>query len=132
MIILLIPHTIKYHLTKFSVNLNSFIATMNITMNSKSEDLPCFCWILQLHKMSYKQRYFTGSSTCSTQELSIRLMKVLSAVKKVFRSAVKLFFCSGIYHILNLKIINNYKSRSFSKEMLVLSREIYDSCFPLL
>jgi hypothetical protein len=30
----------------------------------------------------YKDRYITGSSTCSTKELSIHLTKILSAVKE--------------------------------------------------
>ena len=58
------------------------MASINITLNTKSVDLPCVYWIPKLHKIPYKQRLIAGSPSCSTKELSIRLTKILSAVKE--------------------------------------------------
>ena len=51
-------------------NHTSFMTSLNIPSGKESEDLPYLYWIPRLHKTPYKERYITGSSTCSTNELS--------------------------------------------------------------
>ena len=63
-------------------NHRSFMTSLNIPSGKESEDLPYLYWIPKLHKTPYKERYIAGSSTCSTNELSIHLTKILSAVNK--------------------------------------------------
>ena len=75
-------------------NHRSFMTSLNIPSDKESEDLPYLYWIPILHKTPYKERYIKGSSTCSTNELSIHLTKILSAVKEGVpdnRNIVKLF-----------------------------------------
>ena len=96
------------------------MASMNIGLNNKSDDLPCLYWIPKLHKTPYKQRYFAGSSACSTKDLSIRLTKILSAVKEGLHIYCETVYSrSGINHMWILKnskeLLDNFKSRSFSE-----------------
>jgi hypothetical protein len=63
-------------------NHRSFMTSLNIPSGKESEDLPYLYWIPNLHKTPYKERYISGSSTCSTKELYIHLTKILSAVKE--------------------------------------------------
>ena len=77
-------------------------------------------WIPKLHKIPYKQRYIAGSSSCSTKELSIRLTKILSAVKEGLQKYCETVYSrSGINHMWILKnskeLLDNFKSRSFSE-----------------
>ena len=75
-------------------NHRSFMTSLSIPSDKESEDLPYLYWIPILHKTPYKERYIKGSSTCSTNELSIHLTKILSAVKEGVpdnRNIVKLF-----------------------------------------
>ena len=100
-------------------NHRSFMASVNIPLSSKSEDLPCLYWIPKLHKNPYKQRYIAGSSSCSTKELSITLTKILSAVKEGLQKYCDTVYSrSGINHMWILKnskeLLENLKSRSFS------------------
>jgi hypothetical protein len=72
-----------------------------------------------LHKTPYKEMYITGSSTCSTKELSIHLTKILSAVKEGQQKYCETVYSrSGINHMWILKnskdLLDNLKSRSFS------------------
>ena len=39
-------------------------------------------WLPKLHKRSYKSRFITKSSACTTTELSILLTSCLTAIKK--------------------------------------------------
>ena len=48
-------------------NHKSFMASVNIPLSQKPEDLPCLYWIRKLHKNPYKQ-YIAVSSTCTTKE----------------------------------------------------------------
>ena len=94
------------------------MASVNIPLSSKSEDLPYLYWIPKLHKNPYKQRYIAGSSNCSTKELSITLTKILSAVKEGLQKyCYTVYSRSGINHMWILKnskeLLENFKSRSF-------------------
>ena len=48
-------------------NHKSFMLSLDILLDKRSEDLPSLCWIPKLHKSPYKQRYIAGSSSCSTK-----------------------------------------------------------------
>ena len=111
---------ISFDKDEILANHKSFMASINITLNTKSEDLPCLYWIPKLHKIPYKQRYIAGSSSCSTKELSIRLTKILSAVKEGLQKYCETVYSrSGINHMWILKnskeLLDNFKSRSFSE-----------------
>ena len=101
-------------------NHKSFMLSLDIILDSTSEDLPSLYWIPKLHKNPYKQRYIAGSSSCSTKELSIRLTKILSAVKEGHqRYCDTVYSTSGINHMWILKnskdLLDNLKSREFAK-----------------
>ena len=51
-------------------NHRSFMTSLSIPSGKESDDLPYLYWMPKLHKTPYKERYITGSSTCSTKELS--------------------------------------------------------------
>ena len=53
-------------------------------MKNMHGDLPTYTlyWIRKLHKNLYREMYIAGSSTCSTDELSITTTHILSAVKE--------------------------------------------------
>jgi hypothetical protein len=73
-----------------------------------------------LVKTPYKERYIAGSSTCSTEELSIHLTKIMSAVKEEKHKYCETVYSrSGINHMWILKnskdLLDNLKSRSFSQ-----------------
>ena len=98
----------------------SFMSSLNIPTNDKSDSLPCLYWKPKLHKSPYKQRYIAGSSTCSTKDLSITLTKVLSDVKEgQQRYCETVYSRSNINHMWILKnskdLLDNLKSRSLSK-----------------
>ena len=101
-------------------NHRSFMTSLNIPSGKEFEDLPYLYWIPKLHKTPYKERYITGSSTCSTKELSIHLTKILSAVKEGQQKYCETVYSrSGINHMWILKnskdLLDNLKSRSFSQ-----------------
>ena len=101
-------------------NHRSFITSLNIPSGKESEDIPYLYWIPKLHKTPYKESYITGSSTCSTKELSIHLTKILSAVKEGQQKYCETVYSrSGIHHMWILKnskdLLDNLKSRSFSQ-----------------
>jgi hypothetical protein len=92
---------------------------LQIPSRKESEDLPYLYWIPKLHKTPYKESYISGSSTCSTKELSIHLRKILSAVKEGQQKYCETVYSrSGINHMWILKnskdLLDNLKSRSFS------------------
>ena len=96
-------------------NHRSFMTSLNILSGKESEDLPYLYWIPKLHKTPYKDRYITGTSTCSTKELSIHLTKILSAVKEGQQKYCETVYSrSGINHMWILKnskdLLDNLKS----------------------
>jgi hypothetical protein len=96
------------------------MTSLNIPSGKESEDLPNLYWIPKLQKTPYKERYIAGSSTCSTKELSIHLIKIMSAVKEGQQKYCETVYSrSDINHMLILKnskdLLDNLKSRSFSK-----------------
>ena len=68
------------------------MTSLSIPSGKESEDLPYLYWIHKLHKTQFKERYIAGSSTCSTEEFSIHLTKILSAVKEG-----KQKYCETVY-----------------------------------
>ena len=50
-------------------------------MSEEDQNLPYLYWTYKLHKSPYKQRFITGSSKCTTKDLSYLLIKVLSTIK---------------------------------------------------
>ena len=101
-------------------NHQSFMASLNIFIDDKSNDLPCLYWTPKLHKSPYKQRYIAGSSKCSTKDLSIILTKILSAVKEGQQKYCDTVYSrSSINHMWILKnskdLLHNLESRSLSK-----------------
>ena len=80
------------------------MTSLNIASDKESEDLPYLYWIPKLNKTPYKERYITGSSTCSTKELSIHLTKIVSAVKEGQQKYCETVYSrSGINHMWILK-----------------------------
>jgi hypothetical protein len=71
----------------------SVLNTLNIHKNQVQFELPYLYWILNFHKISYEQRFIAGSSKCSTKPLSLRLTKLLTAIRV---TAERLFHC--IFH----------------------------------
>ena len=101
-------------------NHQSFMASLNIPVTEKSNELPSLYWTPKLHKCPYKQRYIAGSSNCSTKELSIRLTKILSAVKEGQQKYCDTVYSrSNINHMWILKnskdLLHNLDSRCLSK-----------------
>jgi hypothetical protein len=62
-------------------NHKSFMSSLNIPINEEYCELTNLCWIPKFQKNQYLDRYIPGSSTCSTKELSITMIKMLHAVK---------------------------------------------------
>ena len=60
----------SYEIDEILANHRSFMISLNIPSGKESEDLPYLYWMPKLHKTPCKERYITGSSTCSTKELS--------------------------------------------------------------
>jgi hypothetical protein len=80
------------------------MTSLNIPSDKESADLPYLYWIPKLHKTPCKERYIAGSSTSSTNELSIHLTKILSAVKEgQHKYCETVYSRSGINHMWILK-----------------------------
>ena len=58
-----------------SSTLDSFMLSLDILRDKKSEDLSGFHWIPKLHNNPYNQRQVAGSSSYSTKQLSYGLLK---------------------------------------------------------
>lgn len=81
------------------VNRKSLMASMNISLNKKSEDFPFFFFLIpKLHKVSFKQLYFAGSSVCILKELYC--IKFCPWTKDYCRTV---YSCSYINHIRSLQ-----------------------------
>jgi hypothetical protein len=88
------PHVI-YATTRVN-SFTIFLFSLNIPSGKESENLPYLYWIPKLQKTPYKERYIAGSSTCSTEEFSINLTKILSSVKEGKRCYLCLIHWLGI------------------------------------
>ena len=60
---------------------NQFITTVGLEMCEEDQNLPYLYWTPKLHKSTHKHRFITGSSKCTTKDLSCLLTKVLSTIK---------------------------------------------------
>ena len=48
----------------------TFMKSLGIELSEKGERLPYLYWTLKLHKSPVKHRFITGSSKCTTKQLS--------------------------------------------------------------
>ena len=60
---------------------NQFITSVGLEMSEEDQNLPYLYWTPKLHKSPYKHRFISGSSKCTTKDLSCLLTKVLSTIK---------------------------------------------------
>ena len=63
------------------VSHNQFIKSLGLEMSEEDQNLPYLYWTPKLHKSPYKFRFISGSSKCTTKDLSCLLTKVLSTVR---------------------------------------------------
>lgn len=75
------------------------MVSMNSKLNIESKGLVCLYWMPKRHKVPYKQRFVAGLSVFFTKELSIRLTKHLSRVKKDLPKYCETDSRNGINHI---------------------------------
>ena len=57
---------------------NQFITSVGLEMSEEDQNLPCLYWTPKLHKSPHKHRFISGSSKCTTKDLSCVLTKVPS------------------------------------------------------
>ena len=50
-------------------------------MSEEAKNLPYLYWTPKLHKIPFKDRFISGSSKCTTKDLSCLLTKILTTVK---------------------------------------------------
>ena len=60
---------------------NQFIISAGLEMSEEDQNLLYLYWKPKLHKSPYKHRFISGSSNCTTKDLSCLLTKVLSTIK---------------------------------------------------
>ena len=73
-------------------------------MSEEDQNLPYLYWTLKLHKSLYKHRFITGSSKCTTKDLSCLLTKVLSTMKDgLVRYCNTKTSCNGVNNMWILK-----------------------------
>ena len=58
-----------------------FIESVGLEMSEEDKNLPYFYWTPKLHKIPFKDRFISGSSKCTTKDLSCLLTKVLTTVE---------------------------------------------------
>ena len=73
-------------------NHNSFMSLLNIPINEENCKLSTLYWIPEIQKNQYLDRYISGSSTYSTNKLSITMTPVVHAVKGGMLS-----YCDKVY-----------------------------------
>jgi hypothetical protein len=73
-------------------NHKTFMSSLNIPINEEYCELFTLCWIPKFQKNQYLDRYIPGSSTCSTKELPITMIKIFRAVKGGLLS-----YCDKVY-----------------------------------
>ena len=59
-------------------NHRSFMYSLNT--ETKCDDLPYLFWIPKIYKNSYKEKYITWLSSCSTKEMLFQLTQIMSIV----------------------------------------------------
>ena len=59
---------------------NQFITSVGLEMSEEDQNLPYMYWTPKLHKSPYKHQFISGSSKCTTKNLSCLLTKVLSTI----------------------------------------------------
>lgn len=72
-------------------NSKSFIPFLK--SETQCEDLLYFYWISKLHKNRYKEKYIEESSSCSTKEMLIYILKIKSAVKMDSKASNDIIIC---------------------------------------
>ena len=86
----------------------SFMSSLNIPINEENCELSTLYWISKFQKKQYLDRYVPGSSTCSTQELSITMTNILHAVKGGLLSHCDKLYSRGNinqkYHICGVMV----------------------------
>ena len=60
---------------------NQFIKSVGLQMSEEDQNLSYLYWTPKLHKSPYKHWFISGSSKCTTKDLSCLLTKVLSTIK---------------------------------------------------
>ena len=60
---------------------NKFITSVGLEMPEEDQNLPYLYWTPELHKSAYKHWFISGSSKCTTKDLSCLLTKVLSTIQ---------------------------------------------------
>ena len=68
-------------LTKDHLLMHHINTLTKINVKIDKCELPTFYWLPKLHKRSYKSRFISNSSHCSTSILSKHITSVLTAVK---------------------------------------------------
>ena len=58
-----------------------FIESVGLEMSEEDKNLPYLYWTPNLHKIPFKDRFISGSSKCTTKDLSCLLTKVLTTIK---------------------------------------------------
>ena len=58
-----------------------FIESVGSEMSEEDKNLPYLYWTPKLHKIPFKDRFISGSSKCTTNDLSCLLIRVLTTVK---------------------------------------------------
>ena len=59
-----------------------FTESVGLEMPEEDKNLPYLYWTPKLHKIPFKDRFISGSSKCTTKDLSRLLTKVLTTVKE--------------------------------------------------
>ena len=96
-------------------NHKSFMSSLNIPINEENCELSTLYWISKFQKNQYLDRYVPGSSTCSTQELSITMTNILHAVKGGLLSHCDKLYSRGNinqkYHICGVWLACSHRVR---------------------
>ena len=95
-------------------NHNVFMSSMNILLNEEYDTLSTLCRKPKLQINPHWEKYIAGSSTCSTKQLSINMINILSEVKEGLPS-----FCGNIYSSSRFNqwmLPNNFISGWYSRK----------------
>ena len=60
---------------------DTFMKSLGIDLSGDDKRLPYLHWTPKLHKFPVKHRFLTGSSKCTTKQLSSLLTKILTVIK---------------------------------------------------
>ena len=110
---------------------NQFITSVELEMSEEDQNLPYLYWTPKLHKSPYKHRFISGSSKCTTKDLSCLLTNVvlknstslLSSLDQLdvrTATSVQTFdfstFYTSIPHDLLKSSISNFAHNAFRKK----------------